>query len=106
MGATALADNAYLKRRRGKQRSGFRWYIRVPVPIDIQETVRKQTIERALNTSDIKEARRLKLPVLAEIFEGFERTRNVVRHWGGRSILHVLSRTPARGPGPLEIVAA
>jgi len=75
MGATALADNAYLKRRRGKQRSGFRWYVRVPVPTDIQETVRKQTIKRALKTSDLKEARRLKLPVLAEIFESFERTR-------------------------------
>ena len=75
MGATALADNAYLKRRCGKQRSGFRWYVRVPVPSDIQEIVRKKTIERALDTSDIKEARRLKLPVLAEIFDGFERAR-------------------------------
>lgn len=75
MGATALADNAYLKRRCGKQRSGFRWYVRVPVPTDIQDTIRRQTIERALNTSDIKEARRLKLPVLTEIFGSFERAR-------------------------------
>ena len=53
MGATALADNAYLKRRCGKQRSGFRWYVRVPVPSDIQEIVRKQTIERALNVTTV-----------------------------------------------------
>ncbi|HEX4028094.1 MAG TPA: DUF6538 domain-containing protein, partial [Rhizomicrobium sp.] len=70
-----MADNAYLKRRCGKQRSGFRWYVRVPVPTDIREIVRKQTIERALNTTDIKEARKLKLSVLAEIFESFERAR-------------------------------
>jgi hypothetical protein len=75
MGATALADNAYLKRRRGRQRSDFRWYVRVPVPTDIQEIVHKQTIERALNTTDIKEARKLKLTVLVKLFESFERVR-------------------------------
>src|SRR5580692_9397148 len=75
MGAIPLADNAYLKRRRGKRHSGFRWYVRVSVPTDIHEIIRKQTIERALNTSDIKEARKLKLTVLAEIFESFERAR-------------------------------
>jgi hypothetical protein len=73
MGATALSDNAYLKRRCGKQRSGFQWYVRVPVPADIQQTLCKRTIERALKTTDIKEGR--KLTVLAEIFESFERAR-------------------------------
>jgi hypothetical protein len=77
MGAIPLADNAYLKRRRGKRRSGFRWYVRVPVPTDIQEIVRKQTIERALNTSAIKEARKLKLTVLAQIFKSFERAHRI-----------------------------
>jgi hypothetical protein len=75
MGATAWADNAYLKHRRGERRSGFQWYVRVPVPTDIEEIVRQQTIKRWLKTTDIKEARRLKLLVLAEIFESFDRAR-------------------------------
>jgi hypothetical protein len=75
MGATALANNAYLKRRCGMQRTGFRWNFRVPVPSDLQDLVRKQTVERALNTSDFKEARQLKFPVSAETFDSFERAR-------------------------------
>ena len=75
MGHDPLADDAYLKRRRGKNRSGEQWYVRVVVPPDVREIIRKQTIERSLNTSDKKEARRLKHAVLANIFEGFERAR-------------------------------
>jgi hypothetical protein len=75
MGATALADNAYLKPRSGKGRKGDRWYVRVPVPLDIQEIVRKQTIERALKTTNIKVARRQQLAVLDAIFESFDRVR-------------------------------
>ena len=75
MGAIPLADNAYLKRRCGRGRSGYRWYVRVPVPLDLQELLRKRTIEHSLNTSDLIEARKLKHSVLAEIFESFERAR-------------------------------
>jgi len=75
MGHDPLADDAYLKRRRGKNRSGEQWYVRVVVPPDVREIIRKQTIERSLNTSDKKEARRLKHAVLANIFEGFQRAR-------------------------------
>jgi len=75
LGATPLADNAYLKRRRGKRRSGDRWYVRVPVPPDLQEILRKRTIECALNTNDKVEARKLKHSVIAKIFESFERAR-------------------------------
>ena len=59
MGTTSLADNAYLKTRRGKRRSGERWYVRVPVPPDLQEILRKLTIERSLDTTDKAEARKL-----------------------------------------------
>jgi len=75
LGAIPLADNAYLKRRCGRRRSGYRWYVRVPVPLDLQELFRKRTIEHSLNTSDLDEARRLKHSVLADIFASFERAR-------------------------------
>ena len=76
MGATALADNAFLKRRCGKRRSGHRWYVRVPVPKDLQDTLGKLCIERALGTSDIVVARQRKHAVIADIVEGFERVRH------------------------------
>jgi hypothetical protein len=66
---------AYLKRRRGKGRSGYRWYVRIVVPADLQQVLGKKTIERALNTSDLKEAKRLKHAVVDEILTGFERAR-------------------------------
>jgi integrase len=75
LGAISLADNAYLKRRCGRGRSGYRWYVRVPVPSDLQEVLRKRSIEQALNTSDLTEARRLKHAVVAGIFADFERAR-------------------------------
>ena len=75
LGAIPLADNAYLKRRCGHRRSGYRWYVRVPVPLDLQELFRKRTIEHSLNTSDLDEARKLKHSVLADIFASFERAR-------------------------------
>jgi integrase len=75
LGAITLADNAYLKRRCGKGRSGYRWYARVPVPKDLHDALGKRWIERSLNTSDIAIARQRKLPVLIEIFESFERAR-------------------------------
>lgn len=75
MGAITLADNAYLKRRCGKGRSGHRWYVRVPVPKDLHDTLGKLPIERALGTSDIAVARQRKHAVLAEIFDSFERAR-------------------------------
>lgn len=75
VGATSLPDNAYLKRRCGQRRSGYRWYVRVPVPKDLQEVLRKRSVEQALNTSDLTEARRLKHAVVAQILAEFERAR-------------------------------
>jgi integrase len=75
VGQIPLADTAYLKRRRGKDRSGYRWYVRIGVPRDLQGVIRKQTIERALNTSDFKEAQRLRHAALAEIYADFDRAR-------------------------------
>ena len=75
MGQDPLADTAYLKRRRGKDRSGYRWYVRIVVPADLRDILRKQTIERALNTGDLKVAQRLKHAVVAQIFEEFERAK-------------------------------
>ncbi len=56
-------------------RSGGRWYVRMPVPRDLQEVLRKRTIEEALNTGDLTKARRRKHAVVAEIFAAFERAR-------------------------------
>ena len=75
MGHIPLADMAYLKRRRGKGRSGYRWYVRMVVPADLQELLGKKTIEHALNTSDLKEAQRRKHAVVDEILTRFERAR-------------------------------
>lgn len=75
MGRIPVADTAYLKRRRGKGRKGSRWYVRVPVPVDLQPVFRKATIERALHTEDRKEAQKKKHPVLTEIFASFDRAR-------------------------------
>jgi hypothetical protein len=76
MGHIPLADNAYLKRRRGKRRSGYRWYVRINVPRDLQDSIRKRTIEHALNTSDFKEAQKLRHAVLAKIHADFDRARS------------------------------
>lgn len=75
MGRIPVADTAYLKRRRGKGRTGSRWYVRVPVPVDLQPVFRKATIERALHTEDRKEAQKKKHSVLTEIFATFDRAR-------------------------------
>lgn len=75
LGTSSLADNAYLKRRCGTGRRRNPYYVRVPVPKDLQELLSKRTIERPLKTSDLSEARRLKHAVLAEIFADFERAR-------------------------------
>lgn len=58
MGPAPMADTAYLKRRRGKNRSGAQWYVRVVVPPDVREAIGKKTIERSLDTSDLKKAQR------------------------------------------------
>ena len=75
MGQVSLAENRYLRRRRGKNRSGYRWYVRVNVPDDIREAMGKTAIERALHTSDIREARKRRYAVLAGIFTEFELAR-------------------------------
>ena len=76
MGATALSDNAYLKRRGGRGRRSKPWHVRVRVPMDLQELFRKRTIEQSLKTEDLSEACRLKHSVLADIFAQFERARD------------------------------
>lgn len=75
MGRIPVADTAYLKRRRGKGRSGYRWYVCVPVPVDLQPLFRKRAIERALHTADFESAKKLKHPILTEIFASFDRAR-------------------------------
>jgi len=55
--------------------NGHCWYVRASVPDDLREIFRKRTIEHALNTSDIAEARRRTHAVLTEIFDSFERAR-------------------------------
>lgn len=111
LGAIPLTDNAYLKRRCGRRRSGYRWYVRVPVPLDLQELFRKRTIEHSLNTSDLDEARKRKHSILADIFAslGFcllvpdRQVRDIFQqfvksHFRGRTTLAV-SRAHAREVG-------
>ena len=43
-----MVDTAYLMRRRGKGRSGYRLHGCVAVPADLQPLFRKRAIERAL----------------------------------------------------------
>ena len=72
-----MRDARYLKRRVGKGRSGERWYVRVPIPKDLQGRFgRARAIERALKTSDLQEARRRRHAVIAEIFDTIERARH------------------------------
>lgn len=75
VGHLPLADTAYLKLRCGKGRGGYRWYARVSVPRELQALLGRLTVERALNTSDFSEAKKLKHAVVAEIFADFERAR-------------------------------
>jgi integrase len=75
LGTNPLADEGYLKKRCGKGRKRKPYYVRVPVPKDLQELFRKRTIERPLKTTDESEAHRRKHSVLAEIFADFERAR-------------------------------
>lgn len=75
LGTISLADNAYLKRRCGKGRRNQPYYVRVPVPQDLQELLSRRTIERPLKTTDLAEARRRKHAVVAEIMADFERAR-------------------------------
>jgi integrase len=66
-----MPDTRYLKLRRGS-----RWSIQVKVPVDLRKKVGKPTIERALGTSDLREAQRLRWQHLAEIHDKFERLRD------------------------------
>ena len=73
----AMPDTRHLKRRTGARRSGQRWYVQVAVPKELQAKLGHKTIERALKTSDLREARRQRWAVLAEIEETFKRAREV-----------------------------
>jgi hypothetical protein len=65
----------YLHSRRGKDRSGTRWYVRVPVPKKLRPIIRKRIIEVALNTDSKKEAQHLRYAVVGEIKKDFDRAR-------------------------------
>ena len=72
----AMAEPQYLKRRVGKGRSGDRLYVRMPIPKSVQAQFGgRKTLERALNTSDPREARRRKHIVVAELIDRIERAR-------------------------------
>ncbi len=73
MGHLPVADTAHLKQRCGKGRSGYRWYVRVTVPIALRDFFGKKTIEKSLGTSDQNVAQRRKHAVLAEIVAEFDR---------------------------------
>ena len=75
MGPTPLANTPYLVRRRGNSRSGNRFYIRVPVPHDLQHVFGRHPVMRALKTSDFDEAKRRMHGPLAEIHAAFARAR-------------------------------
>jgi integrase len=66
--------NRYLKRRRGKDRSGERWYLQLPVPKDLRHHF-GCTIERALNTSDPRVARIRRDAILPDVRAMFDRAR-------------------------------
>lgn len=71
------SDTRYLKRRVGKRRSGDRWYVRVPVPKDLQGRFGRLTaIEKGLGTGDLREAQRRRHAVVAEILDLFDRARD------------------------------
>ncbi len=71
----SMPDTRHLKRRTGARRSGQRWYVQVAVPKELQAKLGRKTIERALKTSDLREAQRQRWAVLAEIEETFKRAR-------------------------------
>jgi hypothetical protein len=58
--------NRYLKRRRGKGRSGERWYLQVPVPVDLRPRF-GATVERCLRTDSLKVARIRRDETLPEV---------------------------------------
>jgi len=71
-----MAEPQYLKRRVGKGRSGDRLYVCVPIPKSVQEQFGgRKTLERALKTSDPREAWRRKHTVVAEFLDRIERAR-------------------------------
>lgn len=71
-----MLETRYLKRRVGKGRSGQQWYVRVPVPRDLQGRFGGRTaLERALKTADPREAQRRKHGIVAEFFDRFDRAR-------------------------------
>ncbi len=70
-----MPDTRHLKRRTGARRSGQRWYVQVAVPKELQGKLGHKTVERALKTSDLREAQRQRWAVLAEIEETFKRAR-------------------------------
>lgn len=70
-----LPDMAYLRLRRGKRRSGNRYYVRIAVPNDLREQFGTSIMERSLETSNLGEAKTRRHGELARILDSFERAR-------------------------------
>jgi hypothetical protein len=66
--------NRYLKRRTGRNRSGERWYLQVPVPKELRPRLGR-SVERALHTGDPRVARIRRDAALPEIHALFARAR-------------------------------
>ena len=64
-----MVDKSYLKRR------GHVWCVRVPVPADLRSALGKSEYVRSLQTSDVREANRLKHSHLAAWKDHFENVR-------------------------------
>jgi hypothetical protein len=67
MGPLALGDKTYLKPRRGKDRSGTRRYVCVPVPKKLQGKLGNRTVDIALNADSFSEAQGPHYEVVAKI---------------------------------------
>jgi integrase len=66
--------NQYLKRRTGRNRSGERWYLQVPVPKELRPRLGR-TVERCLRTDSVRLARARRDALLPEIHALFARAR-------------------------------
>lgn len=75
MGYHPLPDKSYLKLRRNQKGQPQCWYVRVVVPRELRDTLRRLTVEHSLHTGDKREAQRARHAVLAKIFADFDRAR-------------------------------
>jgi integrase len=67
--------NRYIKARRGRERSGERLYLQVPVPKDLRAVFGRACLERCLHTDSLTVARMRRDAALPEILAMFDRVR-------------------------------